>query len=146
MASVPVTNKLLAQQIESSQEQSASQTENFGRKAGGPQDGGPGGEAPSGNDEGTADSTDNNAQDNASQSDSSASSQNDDKKQQDQPNDNKGIPGQAAQYVSQINSATDLAVVGKLILIGIGLTLIAGCVAVVFILRYDPLRILSSRD
>ena len=150
-ASVPVTNKLLAQQIESSQEQSASQAENFGREAGGPQGGGPGGEAPADNNAGTASGTDNSSedndsQDNTAQSDSSTQSQNDDKKQPDQPNDSKGIPGQAAQYVSQISSATDLAVVGKLILIGIGLTLIAGCVAVVFILRYDPLRILSNRD
>lgn len=137
-ASIPVTNKLLAQQIESSQEQSASQAENFGREAGGPQGGGPGGADNS--------SEDNNSQDNTDQPDSSTQGQNDDKKQPDQPNDSKGIPGQAAQYVSQIGSATDLAVVGKLILIGIGLTLIAGCVAVVFILRYDPLRILSNRD
>ena len=134
-ASVPVTNKLLAQQIESSQEQSASQAENFGREAGGPQGRGPGGADNS--------SADNNSQDNTDQSNSSTQGQNDDKKQPDQPNDSKGIPGQ---YVSQISSATDLAVVGKLILIGIGLTLIAGCVAVVFILRYDPLRILSNRD
>ncbi len=146
-ASVPVTNKLLAQQIESSQELSASQEENFGREAGGPQGGGPGGEAvPSDNGEAVSGTDSNSSDSNTSQSDDNTKVQNDDKKQQDQPNDNKGIPGQAARYVSQINSATDLAVVGKLILIGIGLTLIAGCVAVVFILRYDPLRILSSRD
>lgn len=124
-ASVPITNKLLAQQIESSQEQSASQTENFGREAGGPQGGGPQG---------------------GGSGEEALAGDNDEKKQQDQSNDSKGIPGQATRYVNQISSATDLAVVGKLILIGIGLTLIAGCVAVVFILRYDPLRILSNRD
>lgn len=146
-ASVPVTNKLLAQQIESSQELSASQAENFGREAGGPQGGGPGGEAAPSDNSGAASGTDSNSSDSStSQSDDNTKVQNGDKKQQNHQNNNKGIPGQAAQYVNQISSATDLAVVGKLILIGIGLTLIAGCVAVVFILRYDPLRILSSRD
>lgn len=116
-------------------------------KQAGPQGGGPGGEAAPSDNSGAASGTDSNSSDSStSQSDDNTKVQNGDKKQQNHQNNNKGIPGQAAQYVNQISSATDLAVVGKLILIGIGLTLIAGCVAVVFILRYDPLRILSSRD
>lgn len=49
-------------------------------------------------------------------------------------------------YISQVDSATNFRVIVQLILIGILLTIVSGCVAIVFILRYDPLRILSNRD
>ncbi|MGC4018968.1 MAG: ABC transporter permease [Muricomes sp.] len=96
-ASVPVTNKLLEQQIESTVSAQEQQTANFGRAPG---------------------------------------------------MQGQQIPGrnQSADYMDQISSATDLTVVLELIGIGILLTIISGCVAVVFILRYDPLRILSNRD
>lgn len=102
--SVPVTNQLLAQQIESTQQSRQQQTDNFGRGAGGtPEMGGTpeAGDAPD-----------------AGQSD----------------------------YISQISSATDITVVLQLIGIGIILTIISGCAAVISILRYEPLRILSNRE
>ncbi len=55
-------------------------------------------------------------------------------------------PASEVNYVSQISQATDIAVVGKLILIGIVLSIASGCVAIVSILKYDPLKILSNRD
>lgn len=56
------------------------------------------------------------------------------------------VTSASANYISKISSATDLSVILKLAGIGILLTILSGCVAVIFILRYDPLRILSSRD
>lgn len=48
-------------------------------------------------------------------------------------------------YVSDINASTDMVVVGELMGIGILLTLLSSCAAVIFILRYEPLKILSER-
>lgn len=61
---------------------------------------------------------------------------------------NAGGPGfaQAANYVSSISSATDMQVILEMMGIGILLTLISGCTALIFIMRYDPLKILSNRD
>lgn len=53
---------------------------------------------------------------------------------------------QAANYVSSINATVNLAVVGQLLLVGIGLTLVAALVAVIFVLRYEPLQILADRS
>ena len=52
----------------------------------------------------------------------------------------------AGEYVTEITSATDFTVVLQLILIGIALTLISSASALVFIMRYEPMRILSERD
>ena len=57
-----------------------------------------------------------------------------------------GIVGGAADYVSEIDSAMNLTVVFQMIGIGILLTLIASAASVVFVMRYDPLKILSNRD
>lgn len=54
--------------------------------------------------------------------------------------------GQVANYVSEINAATDLVVVAQLLGIGILLTILSSCVAVVFILRYEPFKILANRS
>lgn len=105
--SVPVTNKLLEQQIESTTSQSEEQTSNFGRAPG--EQGSNMGQMP-GRD--VASATGNGA----------------------------------ASYINEISSATNITVIMQMIGIGILLTIISGCVAVVFILRYDPLRILSNRD
>lgn len=48
-------------------------------------------------------------------------------------------------YVSDINASTDMVVIGELMGIGILLTLLSSCAAVIFILRYEPLKILSER-
>ena len=49
-------------------------------------------------------------------------------------------------YISQVTSATDLNVILQLIGIGILLTMAASCSAVTFVLRYEPLKILTNRD
>jgi putative ABC transport system permease protein len=57
-------------------------------------------------------------------------------------------PGQQAQkvdYVSTLNASTNLLVVIQLMGIGILLTIIASLSAVVFVMRYEPLKILSER-
>ena len=59
-----------------------------------------------------------------------------------------GRPGNQASvdYVQSINAATDITVVMELMGIGILLTVLSSCGAMVFILRYDPLNILSNRS
>jgi len=95
VASVPITNALLSQQITSLQTQQSTQQSNFGRGGGG----------------------------------------------------GSGQPGQASvTYIQSISSATDITVVMELIGIGILLTVLSSCGAMVFILRYDPLNILSNRS
>ena len=54
--------------------------------------------------------------------------------------------GGAANYVSEVNSAMDLTVVLQMLGIGLVLTLIASAASVLFIMRYDPLKILANRD
>ena len=54
--------------------------------------------------------------------------------------------GHAVDYVSSINATVNLKVVGQLLLVGLGLTLAAALVAVVFVLRYEPLQILADRS
>lgn len=57
-----------------------------------------------------------------------------------------GFGGRVVNYVSDINASTDLVVVGELIGIGILLTLLSSCAAIIFIMRYEPLKILSERS
>ena len=52
----------------------------------------------------------------------------------------------AANYISEVDSAMNLTVVLEMIGIGLLLTFIASAASVLFIMRYDPLKILSSRD
>ncbi len=54
--------------------------------------------------------------------------------------------GQMTNYVDEIESATNLTVVLQLMGVGILLTLISSLFAVVFVLRYDPLKIMANRD
>ncbi len=49
-------------------------------------------------------------------------------------------------YIDQVSSATDWTVVLQLMGIGVLLTIVSSCAAMVFILRYDPLKILTNRD
>ncbi len=63
-----------------------------------------------------------------------------------QPGRFSGFGQGAANYISQVSSATDLAVLLELLAIGLGLALIASAVSVIFIMRYEPLKILANRD
>ncbi|MCX8074407.1 MAG: ABC transporter permease [Clostridia bacterium] len=48
-------------------------------------------------------------------------------------------------YIDKINAVIDAKVVLQLILIGLGLTIVSGSISMIFISRYTPLKILSSR-
>lgn len=48
--------------------------------------------------------------------------------------------------IDSVSSATDFTVIVQLVGIGLILTAAAGLTAIIFIMRYDPLKILSSRD
>ena len=52
----------------------------------------------------------------------------------------------AADYITEVDSAMNLTVVFQMIGVGLLLTLIASAASVLFIMRYDPLKILANRD
>ena len=120
VSSVPVTNALLEGQVQSQNNQQNQMDQNFGRP------GNMGGGFPGGN-------------------------------MVDMPSD---IPsdigggknpfgdmfGGAADYITEVNSAMNLTVVLQMIGVGLLLTLIASAASVLFIMRYDPLKILANRD
>ena len=54
--------------------------------------------------------------------------------------------GGAADYITEVDSAMNLTVVWQMIGVGLLLTLIASAASVLFIMRYDPLKILANRD
>ena len=49
-------------------------------------------------------------------------------------------------YVTEISSAVNLTVVIQMLGIAVLLTLISGFASMLFVMRYEPLRILSNRD
>ena len=116
ISSVPVTNALLEGQVESQNAQQSQMDQNFGRP--GNMGGFPGGGMPS-----------------------------------DLPDDFGGgknpfgeIFGGAANYITEVDSAMNLTVVVQMIGVGLLLTLVASAASVLFIMRYDPLKILANRD
>ena len=118
VSSVPVTNALLEGQVESQNSQQSQMQENFGRP--GNMGGFPGGmdfNMPS-----------------------------------DIPDMNGGgkplgdMLGGAADYITEVDSAMNLTVVLQMIGVGLLLTVIASAASVLFIMRYDPLKILANRD
>ena len=120
VSSVPVTNALLAGQVESQNSQQIQMDENFGRPGnfGGEMPGMPGGGMPS-------DIPDNMGEGN---------------------NPFENMFGGAVDYVTEVNSAMNLTVVLQMLGVGLLLTLAASMVSVLFIMRYDPLKILANRD
>ena len=50
------------------------------------------------------------------------------------------------EYVTEIDSATNITVVFQLMGVGILLTLISSLFAIIFVLRYDPLKIMANRE
>jgi len=57
-----------------------------------------------------------------------------------------GFMGNAVDYVQEVTTATDMIVLLQLLGIGILLALVASAASVIFITRYDPLKILANRD
>lgn len=116
VASVPVTNALLENQITSQQSQADRVEQNFGRPGGNM-----GSQAPA------------------------------------MPDDAGGGKGgmmnmfgdfrnQAVDYVAEIDSAMNLTVVWQMLGVAVLLTLAAGTVSMLFVMRYEPLKILANRD
>ena len=124
VCSVPVTNALLENQVASQSEQQTQIDENFGRPGigggmGGGMSGMPSGmpQMPSG---GFEDFRGGNMFEN--------------------------MFNGASNYITQVDSAMNLTVVLQMIGIGLLLTLVASMASVLFIMRYDPLKILANRD
>ena len=119
ISSVPVTNALLEGQVESQNNQQNQMDQNFGRPGnmGGGFPGGMPSDMPS-----------------------------------DMPDMGGGnnpfgeMFGGAADYITEVDSAMNLTVVFQMIGVGLLLTLIASAASVLFIMRYDPLKILANRD
>ncbi|MCH4209204.1 ABC transporter permease [Bifidobacterium sp.] len=137
-ASVPVSNHLLASQVASQQSQQSSQLAQFGR-------GMQGGEGQSGSQEqpgGTANAQGNSDSGSATGAAGAANAQG--------PAGFGSRSGsafaKATSYISTINSTVSLPVVGKLMLIGLALTLVSSLAAIVAIMRYEPLQILADRS
>lgn len=121
VSSVPVTNALLAGQVESQNTQQTEREQNFGRPGnfGG---GFPDGDMPS---------------DMPSDIPSDMGGGN---------NPFENMFGGAANYITEVNSAMNLTVVFQMLGVGLFLTLVASMASVLFIMRYDPLKILANRD
>lgn len=125
VSSVPVTNALLEGQVESQNSQQTQMEENFGRPGdfgggfpGGNMGGMPGGDMP-------ADVPDNMGGGN---------------------NPFENMFNSAENYITEVNSAMNLTVVFQMLGVGLLLTLVASLASVLFIMRYDPLKILANRD
>lgn len=116
-ASVSVTNSLLASQIEAEENETIANDEAFGREMN------PG------------------MKDNAP---SDIGGQMPDNK----PDGNmmQNFSDKATNYIKQVDSAANLTVMLQLLGIGLGLTLVASAASIIFIMRYEPLKILTNRD
>ena len=116
--SVPITNKLLESQVEAQENESNTNTESFGRESSFNKGGMQGGgDMPGG------------------MSDMSG-----------RGSDSKRGDSAVGNYISEVSSATDIVVLLKLLGIGVLLALVASAASVIFIMRYDPLKILANRD
>ncbi|MDO4618884.1 MAG: ABC transporter permease [Clostridia bacterium] len=125
VSSVPVTNALLAGQVESQNSQQTQMDQNFGRPGnmGGMMGGNRGENAPS------------DVPGNAPSDVGGGRNNRFDK-----------MFGEAADYITEVNSAMNLTVVLQMLGVGLLLTLVASLASVLFIMRYDPLKILANRD
>ena len=123
VSSVPVTNALLEGQIQSQNKQQNQMDQNFGRP------GNMGGSFPGGNMSGMPSDIP------SGRPDMSGGK-----------NPFGDMFGGAADYITEVNSAMNLTVVVQRIGVGLLLTLIASAASVMFIMRYDPLKILANRD
>lgn len=136
LSSVPITNALLESQITATQEASESREQNFGR----PSDMG----APPEMQQNTDDKS--SATDEA-QADSGTASDNAADNSQQAQSDQKGEKSsRRASYISSVSSAVNLKVLAELLGITVLLAAAGAAVALIAIMRYEPLKILSGRD
>ena len=129
VSSVPVTNALLAGQVESQNNQQTQMDNNFGRPGnmgGGRGQGGEMQQMPDANMGGETPELSDDAS--------------------DKKNPFENMIGGATDYITEVNSAMNLTVVFQMLGVGLLLTLVASLASVLFIMRYDPLKILANRD
>lgn len=112
-ASVPMTNALLSQQIETSTQSAMAQNDRFGRASG-----------------------ENFGQAQMEEGETPPS----------MPKAQDGFGNQVVSYIDSVSFAVNLIALLKLFAIGLLLAAVSSLSAVISILRYDPLRILSERD
>ena len=124
VSSVPVTNALLAGQVESQNSQQTQMDQNFGRP------GNFGGGFPGGNMGGMTGGMPSDIPDDMGGG----------------KNPFENMLGSAENYITEVNSAMNLTVVFQMLGVGLLLTLVASLASVLFIMRYDPLKILANRD
>ena len=124
VSSVPVTNALLEGQVESQNSQQTQMEENFGRP------GDFGGGFPGGNMGGMPGGMPSDIPDDMGGG----------------KNPFENMLGSAENYITEVNSAMNLTVVFQMLGVGLLLTLVASLASVLFIMRYDPLKILANRD
>lgn len=124
VSSVPVTNALLEGQVESQNSQQTQMEENFGRP------GDFGGGFPGGNMGGMPGGMPSEIPDDMGGG----------------KNPFENMLGSAENYITEVNSAMNLTVVFQMLGVGVLLTLVASLASVLFIMRYDPLKILANRD
>lgn len=124
VSSVPVTNALLEGQVTSQNSQQSQMEENFGRP------GNFGGGFPGGNMGGMPGGMPSDIPDNIGGG----------------KNPFGDMFDSAANYITEVDSAMNLTVVFQMLGVGLLLTLVASAASVLFIMRYDPLKILANRD
>ena len=124
VSSVPVTNALLEGQVESQNSQQTQMEENFGRP------GDFGGGFPGGNMGGKPGGMPSDIPDDMGGG----------------KNPFENMFNGAENYITEVNSAMNLTVVFQMLGVGLLLTLVASLASVLFIMRYDPLKILANRD
>lgn len=117
MGSVPITNALLEKQISS---ETAAREEQFGNFGRGEMPEEMPGDMPGGD----------RPQENG----------------KDMGNFFKNMGNSMTDYVTEVESATNMTVVLQLMGVGILLTFVSSLFAIIFVLRYDPLKIMANRD
>lgn len=124
VSSVPVTNALLEGQVESQNSQQTQMEQNFGRP------GDFGGGFPGGNMGGMPGGMPSDIPDDMGGG----------------KNPFENMINGAENYITEVNAAMNLTVVFQMLGVGLLLTLVASLASVLFIMRYDPLKILANRD
>ena len=138
LSSVPVTNKLLASSV------SSTQSESFDR-------GGPGEGQPDGMPGDPQDQQDNSQSDQSSDStevqatSTSTSTDSGTTTAKRGDGDRMGGPGMQ-DYVDSVTSAANMKVTLEMILVGLALIAVSGTAAMSGVMKYDPLQILTTRD
>ncbi len=137
--SVPVTNKLLT---------AVNTTKSYSEEMPGSENKSQGAEIK--NSDSSSDGEIGNGSANDSANGSEGISENNSKQPEISPERNNSEMGRfkakANNYILKINSATDITVILQMVVVGIALTLVSSFVSVIFVMRYEPLKILSSRD